>query len=150
MIAHRILIDRSQSDGTYEIHNLSNTNSDPYQGSDSLLNSTTRHETCGTSPKNIHHSLSMQCAFSISAHAGDKLLHLMAYSLMTFLSFQSITGSRIARILVSLLLIAGLGLIDEGIQYFLPYRNASLADWCFDIAAAVVVIFFLGLRHSES
>ena len=86
----------------------------------------------------------------LSAHAGDKLLHLMAYSLMTFLSFQSITASRIARVIVSLLLIASLGLIDEGIQYFLPYRNASLADWCFDIAAAVVVIFFFGLRHSES
>ena len=69
---------------------------------------------------------------------------------MSILSFQSITGSRIARILVSLLMIASLGLIDESIQYFLPYRNASLADWCFDIAAAVVVIFFLGLRHSES
>lgn len=86
----------------------------------------------------------------LSAHAGDKLLHLMAYGLMTFLSFHSITGNRITRILVCLLLIAGLGLIDEGIQYFLPYRNASLADWCFDIAAAVVVTFFLGLRHSES
>ncbi len=86
----------------------------------------------------------------LSAHAGDKLLHFMAYGLMTFLSFQSITGSRITRILVSLLVIASLGLIDEGIQYFLPYRNASLSDWCFDVAAAVVVTFFLGLRHSES
>jgi VanZ family protein len=86
----------------------------------------------------------------LSSHVGDNLLHFMSYGLMTFLSFHSITGNRIARILVSLLLIAGLGLIDEGIQYFLPYRNASLADWCFDIAAAVVVIFFLGLRHSES
>jgi VanZ family protein len=86
----------------------------------------------------------------LSAHAGDKLLHFMAYGLMTFLSFQSITGSRITRILVSLLVIASLGLIDEGIQYFLPYRNASLSDWFFDVAAAVVVTFFLGLRHSES
>jgi VanZ family protein len=74
----------------------------------------------------------------------------MAYGLMTMLSFHSISGSRIIRILFSLLLIASLGLIDEGIQYFLPYRNASLTDWCFDIAAAVVVTFFLGLRHSES
>ena len=86
----------------------------------------------------------------LSSHVSDKLLHFMAYGLMTFLSFQSITASRIARVIVSLLLIASLGLIDEGIQYFLPYRNASLADWCFDIAAAVVVIFFFGLRHSES
>ena len=86
----------------------------------------------------------------LSAHVHDKLLHFLAYGLMSILSFQSITGSRIVRILVSLLLIASLGLIDESIQYFLPYRNASLADWCFDIAAAVVVTFFLGLRHSES
>lgn len=89
-------------------------------------------------------------ATHLSAHVGDKLLHFMAYGLMTILSFLSISGSRIIRILFSLLLIASLGLIDEGIQYFLPYRNASLTDWCFDIAAAVVVTFFLGLRHSES
>jgi VanZ family protein len=86
----------------------------------------------------------------LSAHVHDKLLHFLAYGLMSILSFQSITGSRIARTLVSLLLIASLGLIDESIQYFLPYRNASLADWCFDIATAIAVIFFLGLRHSES
>jgi VanZ family protein len=86
----------------------------------------------------------------LSAHVHDKPLHFLAYGLMSILSFQSITGSRIARTLVSLLLIASLGLIDESIQYFLPYRNASLADWCFDIAAAIAVIFFLGLRHSES
>ena len=89
-------------------------------------------------------------ATHLSAHFGDKLLHFLAYGLMSILSFQSIIGSRIARILFSLLLIASLGLIDESIQYFLPYRNASLTDWCFDIAAAVVVTFFLGLRHSES
>jgi len=89
-------------------------------------------------------------ATHLSAHVGDKLLHFMAYGLMSILSFHSITGSRIIRILFSFLLIASLGLIDEGIQYFLPYRNASLTDWCFDIAAAVVVTFFLGLRHSES
>ena len=89
-------------------------------------------------------------ATHLSAHFGDKLLHLIAYGLMSFLSFHSIVGSRIARIIFSLLLIASLGLIDESIQYFLPYRNASLTDWCFDIAAAVVVIFFLSLRHSES
>jgi len=86
----------------------------------------------------------------LSAHVDDKLLHFMAYGLMSFLSFQSIRGNRTARIIFSFLLIAGLGLIDEGIQYFLPYRNASLIDWCFDIAAAVVVTFFLGLRNSES
>ena len=86
----------------------------------------------------------------LSAHFGDKLLHFLAYSLMSILSFHSITGSRIVRTIFSLLLITSLGLIDEGIQYFLPYRNASLTDWCFDIAAAVVVTFFLGLRHSES
>jgi VanZ family protein len=51
---------------------------------------------------------------------------------MSILSFHSITGSRIVRTIFSLLLIASLGLIDEGIQYFLPYRNASLTDWCFD------------------
>lgn len=86
----------------------------------------------------------------LSAHFDDKLLHFLAYSLMSILSFLSITGSRIVRTIFSLLLITSLGLIDEGIQYFLPYRNGSLTDWCFDIAAAVIVTFLLCLRHSES
>ena len=52
--------------------------------------------------------------------------------------------------MVSLALIGILGLIDETIQYFLPYRNASIADSCFDVVAAVVVTCLLGLRNTES
>ena len=89
-------------------------------------------------------------ASALSTHINDKLLHFFAYALMTVLAFKSINARTTARMLVSLALIGSLGLIDETIQYLLPYRNASLADWCFDVAAAVVVIFFLGLRNTES
>ena len=75
----------------------------------------------------------------------DKLLHLIAYSCMAALCFQSLQGRRLIQSLTSLLIIALLGLIDELVQLLLPYRNASLIDWCFDIAAAITVIIFMNL-----
>jgi VanZ family protein len=75
----------------------------------------------------------------------DKLLHLIAYSCMAALCFQSLQGRRLIQSITSLLIIALLGLIDELVQLLLPYRNASLIDWCFDIAAAITVIIFMNL-----
>ena len=89
-------------------------------------------------------------ASNLSAHVNDKLLHFSTYAVMTALAFYSINARTAARIVVSIALIGSLGLVDETIQYFLPYRNASITDWCFDVAAAVVVTFFLGLRNTES
>lgn len=89
-------------------------------------------------------------ASNLSTHVNDKLLHFSTYAVMTVLAFYSINARTAARIMVSLALIGSLALIDETIQYFLPYRNASIADWCFDVAAAVIVTFFLGLRNTES
>jgi VanZ family protein len=89
-------------------------------------------------------------ASSLSAHFGDKPLHFFAYAFMAFLGFQSINSRRLIRILFSLSLIASLGLIDESIQALLPYREASLADWVFDIAAAIVVNFILNLQTREN
>jgi VanZ family protein len=33
-----------------------------------------------------------------------------------------------------------LGLIDESIQATLPYRTASVMDWCFDLLAVLIVV----------
>ena len=82
-------------------------------------------------------------ANALSDRFGDKLLHLLAYGFMAALCFQSVRGRRITQSLLSLLIIALLGLIDELVQSLLPYRNASLLDWCFDIAAAMTVIIFM-------
>ena len=84
-------------------------------------------------------------ANTLSDRFGDKLLHLLAYGFMAALCFQSLRGQRINRSLISLLIIALFGLIDELVQSLLPYRNASLLDWCFDIAAGITVITFMNL-----
>ncbi len=84
-------------------------------------------------------------ANALSDRFGDKLLHLLAYGFMAALCFQSLRGRRLIQSITSLLIIALLGLIDELVQSLLPYRNASLIDWCFDIAAAIAVITFMNL-----
>jgi VanZ family protein len=84
-------------------------------------------------------------ANTLSDRFGDKLLHLLAYGFMAALCFQSLRGRRINQSLISLLIIALFGLIDELVQSLLPYRNASLLDWCFDIAAGITVITFMNL-----
>ena len=84
-------------------------------------------------------------ANTLSDRFGDKLLHLLAYGFMAALCFQSLRGQHINRSLISLLIIALFGLIDELVQSLLPYRNASLLDWCFDIAAGITVITFMNL-----
>jgi VanZ family protein len=84
-------------------------------------------------------------AHTLSDRFGDKLLHLLAYGFMAALCFQSLRGRRINQSLISLLIIALFGLIDELVQSLLPYRNASLLDWCFDIAAGITVITFMNL-----
>jgi len=84
-------------------------------------------------------------ASALSSGVGDKTMHLLAYAFMTALCFRAIKGTRLAQSLISLLIIALLGLLDESLQSLLPYRNASLLDWCFDMAAAGTVIFILNL-----
>ncbi len=82
-------------------------------------------------------------ADALSQRFGDKLLHTLAYSVMAVLYFFSYIGSKLARSLATLTTIALLGALDETVQNFLPYRNSSLADWCFDIAAAFIVVTLL-------
>jgi VanZ family protein len=79
----------------------------------------------------------------LSARFGDKLLHVLAYALMTLLCFAAVSAPPLHRAAVTLGVIALLGLADEAIQSLLPYRNASLADWCFDIATATLVSLLL-------
>ena len=84
-------------------------------------------------------------ADALSDRFGDKPLHVLAYGFMAALCLQSLQGRRLTQSLLSVLIIALLGLIDELVQSLLPYRNASLLDWCFDIAAAITVIVFMNL-----
>jgi VanZ family protein len=85
-------------------------------------------------------------AHALSVRFGDKLLHMLAYALLTFLCYRAITTTKMLRALITLLMIAILGLLDEAGQSFLPYRNASMLDWWFDMAAACIVVTLLSLR----
>ena len=85
-------------------------------------------------------------ADTMSARYGDKLLHTLAYSVMSVLYFHAYRGSKLARSSGTLATIALLGALDETIQSFLPHRNASLADWCFDMASALLIVLLLAWR----
>jgi VanZ family protein len=87
-------------------------------------------------------------ADALSARFGDKSLHLIAYVCCSVLCYRVWIAPRRQRIHLTVAMIALLGLIDEGIQAALPYRNASLVDWCFDLLAALIAISCLWLQES--
>lgn len=87
-------------------------------------------------------------ADTLSAQFGDKPLHLMAYICFSVLCYRTWIAPRRRRILLTIVMIALLGLIDEGIQATLPYRNASLVDWCFDLLAALITVSGFSLQES--
>ena len=89
-------------------------------------------------------------ADALSARFGDKSLHMIAYICFSVLCYRVWNVPRRQRILLTIVMIALLGLIDEGIQAALPYRNASLVDWCFDLLAALIAVIGLWLQESLS
>ena len=89
-------------------------------------------------------------AEALSARFGDKPLHLIAYMCFSVLCYCIWITPRRQRILLTISLIALLGLIDEGIQAALPYRNASVIDWCFDLFAVLITVGGLSLQESLS
>ena len=85
-------------------------------------------------------------ANALSDRYGDKLLHMSAYAFMAMLCFHALVARPLLRAVLTVAAISLLGLIDESIQSLLPYRNASLADWCFDIGSAAIVAALLLLQ----
>jgi len=85
-------------------------------------------------------------ANALSDRFGDKFLHTLAYGFLCLLCYRGLNGTPLHRYAGSVSLIALFGLLDESVQHFLPYRNASLLDWCFDVGAACIVIGFLTLQ----
>lgn len=89
-------------------------------------------------------------ANALSDRFGDKLLHTLAYGVMTVLCFRALVARPVWRALGTIAAIGLLGMIDESLQSLLPYRNASLADWCFDIGAAASVTALLLLINEPT
>lgn len=84
-------------------------------------------------------------ATALSAMVPDKLLHFTAYACLSGLIYGGLAGGMASRALRALLLIALLGGLDEAIQSFMPYRSADLADWAFDMLAALSGVLLLPL-----
>ena len=90
-------------------------------------------------------------ADALSAATNDKFLHFCAYSTLSVLLYLGLGGSTLRRVLGTLLVIALLGLTDETIQYFLPYRNSNTLDWLFNMmAAALSVTLCSAFQHTRT
>lgn len=81
----------------------------------------------------------------VGQYASGVALHTAAYSTITFLLFSGYRGTPIARATVAVLVVAGMGALDEYVQSFFPYRGASVGDWLVDIAASVFASMLLWL-----
>lgn len=81
----------------------------------------------------------------------DKLLHFVAYAILTALIYLGLRSRPIGkfflpRILACWTLVSGLAALDELAQ-ILVARDPSFDDWLADTAAAIVMILFLVLGH---
>jgi VanZ family protein len=71
--------------------------------------------------------------------ASGLVLHFVTYSCIALLLFTGFEGRLSARALITVLVIAGMGALDEYVQSFFPYRNAALRDWFVDAAAGLLM-----------
>ncbi len=74
----------------------------------------------------------------------DKIFHFLVFAGVAFLSMNAFIS--INRWLLGSLL-SGLGLAIEIIQYFIPGRSFSLADWLADSLGVLLVLLFFRVRR---
>lgn len=86
-------------------------------------------------------------AQALSSVVYDKLLHFFAYAVLACLVWGTLGSGPARRAVLTLLVIALLGGADEGLQSLMPYRDASWADWQFDMYAAMASVAFLIVTH---
>ena len=78
----------------------------------------------------------------------DKLLHLFAYSFLSLFIYLGLGGHLLSRIALTFFIIAGLGAIDELIQYMFPARDPSFDDWLVDCLGGIATVGFLAMIQS--
>ena len=73
---------------------------------------------------------------------GDKLAHFAAYAGLAFLFAFALQGKNVSLVGYACVLgvVAAYGLVDEGIQWLIPSRSASIKDWIADVAGGVAGI----------
>lgn len=81
----------------------------------------------------------------IGDYASGLVLHSLAYSVLALLWFTASSGSAASRSVATVLAIALMGGIDEGVQSFLPFRGADVRDWMVDCSAALITCALLWL-----
>lgn len=86
-------------------------------------------------------------AHALSEAVHDKLLHFLAYSVLSVLIYASFTGQPAARAFRTLIIIASLGALDEAIQSLMPYRDANWMDWKADMLASLSSVTLLAFLH---
>ncbi|SNT09041.1 hypothetical protein SAMN06265795_11398 [Noviherbaspirillum humi] len=70
--------------------------------------------------------------------ASGFVLHLSAYSVISYLLFTGTRGAVSRRAAVTVLTVVAMGALDEFVQSYFPYRGASVWDWLVDVAASLV------------
>jgi VanZ family protein len=84
-------------------------------------------------------------AQALTEKINDKILHFLAYSLLTALIYLSLSTTHLRKFTLTLSIIAILAMTDELIQSTMTFRNASLYDLSIDILAASLIASCLSL-----
>ncbi len=81
----------------------------------------------------------------------DKIAHFVLYSgLSVFIAFWlGLNRTTQKTIWLTLVICLIFAVIDEGVQAFVPTRNASLADWAADAIGSLAGISIYGLLRSS-
>ena len=84
-------------------------------------------------------------AQALTEKINDKILHFLAYSLLTALIYLSLNSTKREKFFITLCIMFTLSLTDEYIQSMLSFRTASLLDLSVDLLAAGLMTSCLSL-----
>jgi VanZ family protein len=79
----------------------------------------------------------------VGQFASGLILHSLVYSAITFLLFTGSDAHPFGKALKVWVIVAIMGALDEYVQSFFPYRNASVHDWMVDVTAGFVTVILL-------
>ncbi|WP_151635186.1 hypothetical protein [Noviherbaspirillum aerium] len=83
----------------------------------------------------------------LSSLAGEKLLRFVAYALLSTLLYAGVSGSTVARALITLTLVGVMSGVEQAIHLMLPYHSANLLGWKFDMLVALTCVGMLMMLH---
>lgn len=86
-------------------------------------------------------------AHALSEAVHDKLLHFLAYTVLSALIYASFTGQPATRAFRTVIIVGSLGALDEAIQALMPYRDANWMDWRADMMASLSSVTLLAFLH---